>query len=179
MATIISNTGRRKMQQRDPLQTLLAACKAALNAFTSNRLRHAASAAQKAPSRGRHRRQDPPAGERGVSHVRLAPLDPEVLSEIIPAFFIGRNRAGLWVARDAKGRAGGLFLLKSSAVAFARGRSAGCALIFPTERFELDLPNEGNPLADHFGFTARRLAGTPRGPEGAQEQGIRHDTDRP
>ncbi|MGT2502023.1 hypothetical protein ACVOMS_16640 [Bradyrhizobium guangxiense] len=42
----------------------------------------------------------------------LKPLDPDVVSAAIPAFFIGRNRAGLWVAREAKGRAGGLFLFE-------------------------------------------------------------------
>jgi hypothetical protein len=36
--------------------------------------------------------------------------DSGVLSESIPLFFIARNRAGLWVAREAKGRTGGIFL---------------------------------------------------------------------
>jgi hypothetical protein len=53
---------------------------------------------------------------------------------------------GLWVAREARGRIGGLFMLKSSAVSFAREKSgpSGCATILPTERFELDLKNDGN-----------------------------------
>lgn len=78
----------------------------------------------------------------------LKPLDPDVVSAAIPAFFIGRNRAGLWVAREAKGRAGGLFLFKSSAIDFANRRSAPerCALVFPAETFELDVENRGNPL---------------------------------
>lgn len=78
----------------------------------------------------------------------LRPLDPDVISAAIPAFFIGRNRAGLWVARAANGRIGGLFLFKSSAVDFANRQSglAGCALVFPTESFELDVENRGNPL---------------------------------
>jgi hypothetical protein len=76
----------------------------------------------------------------------LMPLDPDVLSAAIPAFFIGRNKGGLWVARAANGRAGGLFLLKSSAVDFARAQSepARCALVFPAETFELDVENRGN-----------------------------------
>ncbi|MBR0784420.1 hypothetical protein [Bradyrhizobium iriomotense] len=78
----------------------------------------------------------------------LRPLDPDVVSAAIPAFFIGRNRAGLWVAREANGRVGGLFLFKSSAVDFANRQSAPqrCALVFPTETFELDVENRGNPL---------------------------------
>lgn len=78
----------------------------------------------------------------------LKPLDPDVVSTAIPAFFIGRNRAGLWVAREANGRVGGLFLFKSSAVDFAnrQSRPARCALVFPVETFELDVENRGNPL---------------------------------
>jgi len=78
----------------------------------------------------------------------LKPLDPDVVSASIPAFFIGRNKAGLWVAREANGRIGGLFLFKSSAVDFANRQSkpARCALVFPTDTFELDIENRGNPL---------------------------------
>jgi hypothetical protein len=82
----------------------------------------------------------------------FVPLDPSVVSDAIPAFFIGRNKTGFWVAREAKGRIGGLFLLKSSAVAFAHaeGGAAGCATIFPAESFELDLDNEGNLFAEQL-----------------------------
>lgn len=78
----------------------------------------------------------------------LKPLDPDIVSTAIPAFFIGRNRAGLWVARESKGRAGGLFLFKSAAIGFAYRQSAParCALVFPTRTFELDVENQGNPL---------------------------------
>ncbi len=78
----------------------------------------------------------------------LRPLDPDVVSAAIPAFFIGRNGAGLWVAREANGRVGGLFLFKSSAIDFANRQSAPtrCALVFPAETFELDVENRGNPL---------------------------------
>jgi hypothetical protein len=79
---------------------------------------------------------------------KFQPLDPDIVSASIPAFFIGRNRAGFWVARESNGRVGGLFLFKSSAVHFAHVQStpARCALIFPSETFELDIENHGNPL---------------------------------
>jgi hypothetical protein len=85
-------------------------------------------------------------------------LDSDVVSEAIPAFFIGRNRDGFWVAREAKGRIGGLFVLKSSAVAFAHaeGGAAGCATIFPAESFELDLANRGNPFAEQLAPLVRQ-----------------------
>jgi len=75
-------------------------------------------------------------------------LDPGTVSDAIPAFFIGRNSEGFWVARDAKGRIGGLFLFKAGALSFARKNSAptGCATIYPSTAFELDLQNMGNPL---------------------------------
>jgi hypothetical protein len=88
---------------------------------------------------------------------QFVPLDPGILSEAIPAFFIGRNRQGFWVARDARGRIGGIFLLANSALSFARRNSAptGCATIFPSERFELDLENQGNPLVAPLGALVR------------------------
>jgi hypothetical protein len=91
----------------------------------------------------------------------LKPLDPDVVSIAIPAFFIGRNKAGFWVAREARGRIGGLFLFKSSAVAFANRQSepARCALVFPAETFELDIENRGNPL---IVLAARLLGGAAR-----------------
>jgi hypothetical protein len=81
------------------------------------------------------------------------PLDLDIVSAAIPAFFIGRNKDGFWVARDAKGEAGGLFLFESSALSFARrnSRPTGCATIYPSEGFELDLKNKGNPLVAHLG----------------------------
>ena len=92
------------------------------------------------------------------------PLDPGIVSETIPAFFIGRNMEGFWVARDANGRIGGIFLLERSALSFARenGLPAGCATIYPFERFELDLENSGNPLVAQLGWL-RRLATRGRG----------------
>jgi hypothetical protein len=77
---------------------------------------------------------------------RFQPLDPSIVNEAIPAFFIGRNKDGLWVGRDVSGRVGGIFLFRSSALSFARrhSRPAGCATIFLSESFELDLENNGN-----------------------------------
>lgn len=74
--------------------------------------------------------------------------DARVLSETIPLFFIGRNKNGLWVVREAEGRTGGVFLLERSALRFARKSSVpvGCATMFLAERFELDVENQGNPV---------------------------------
>jgi hypothetical protein len=85
------------------------------------------------------------------------PLDPGIVNEAIPAFFIGRNMEGFWIARDVNGQIGGIFLLEKSAVSFARRNSepAGCATIFPSERFELDLENKGNPLVAYLGSLMR------------------------
>jgi len=93
-----------------------------------------------------HRRPTSVAGSNPSTALR--PLDPDVVSASIPAFFIGSNKAGLWVAREARGRVGGVFLFKSSAVDFANRQSAParCALVFPAETFELDIENRGNPL---------------------------------
>jgi hypothetical protein len=88
---------------------------------------------------------------------QFQPLDPSIVNDEIPAFFIGRNMDGFWVARDVGGRIGGIFLLEHSALSFARKNSqpAGCATIFPSERFELDLENTGNPLVAHVGWLKR------------------------
>jgi hypothetical protein len=93
-----------------------------------------------------------PASKPAASETCFQPLDPSVVSASIPTFFVGRNRDGFWLARDAKGENGGIFLLKSSALAFVRRASgqAGCATIFPSERFELDVENQGNPLVDYL-----------------------------
>jgi len=75
--------------------------------------------------------------------------DPRVLSASIPLFFIGRNKHGFWVVRAAEGRTGGIFLLKRSALRFAAKNSvpAGCATMFLSDRFELDVENRGSMLA--------------------------------
>jgi hypothetical protein len=87
----------------------------------------------------------------------FVPLDPGIVNETIPAFFIGRNMEGFWVARDVNGQIGGIFLLENSALSFARRncRPAGCATIYLSERFELDLENNGNPLAVQLASATR------------------------
>src|SRR5258705_11030430 len=94
---------------------------------------------------------------------QFRPLDAGIVNEAIPAFFIGRDKEGFWIARDVKGRIGGIFLLESSALSFARknSRPAGCAKIFPSERLELDLENKGNPVVADL-IPLIRLATTPR-----------------
>jgi hypothetical protein len=86
--------------------------------------------------------------------------DARVLSEAIPLFFIGRNKNGLWVAREAEGRTGGIFLFKQSALRFAKKNSApvGCATMFLTERFELDVENQASPLIAWLDKVLRRVA---------------------
>lgn len=94
----------------------------------------------------------PLASKPATSPACFQPLDAGIINASIPAFFVGRNRDGFWLARDAKGENGGIFLFRSSALAFARRASgqAGCATIFPSERFELDVENQGNPLVDYL-----------------------------
>jgi hypothetical protein len=94
-----------------------------------------------------------PADESTTITTQFQPLDPGIVNGAIPAFFIGRNKEGFWVARDVNGQIGGIFLLENSALSFAKrnSRPAGCATIFPSERFELDLENKGNSLVGHLG----------------------------
>ena len=99
----------------------------------------------------------PPIDQPASITTPFQPLDPGIVNEAIPAFFIGRNKDGFWLARDVKGKLGGIFLFESSALSFARqnSRPSGCATIFPSERFELDLENRGNPLIAHLGPLVR------------------------
>jgi hypothetical protein len=79
------------------------------------------------------------------------PLDRSIVNDAIPAFFVGRNKQGFWVARDVRGRVGGIFLFRNSALSFARKYNRpGCATIFPSERFELDLENNGNRVIPYL-----------------------------
>ncbi len=75
--------------------------------------------------------------------------DSSVLNDSIPLFFIGRNAAEFWVARESEGRRGGLFFLRRSAVRYAKRSSApaGCATMLLNTPLELDLPNQGSRLA--------------------------------
>jgi hypothetical protein len=82
-----------------------------------------------------------------------------VLSESIPLFFIGRNPLGFWVVREAERETGGVFLFKRSALRFASKNSApaGCATMFLNESLELDVANQGNPVAAWLVGIASRL----------------------
>ena len=102
------------------------------------------------PTAARARHARPRQREGATATAPFRPLDPEIVSEAIPAFFIGRNREGFWVARDVNGRVGGVFLRENSALSFARMHSgaAACATVYLSERFELDLKNQGNPLVE-------------------------------
>ena len=80
---------------------------------------------------------------------RLAAVPGDILSDTIPLVYIGRNRVGLWVARESENRFGGLFIFKWSALRFATRSSGptGCAKMFIDEGLELEGKNSGNPLA--------------------------------
>jgi hypothetical protein len=73
----------------------------------------------------------------------------DALSDSIQLFFVGRNRHGLWIVREAEGRAGGIFLFKKSAQRFAEETSerVGCATMFLEDPVELDVANQGNRAA--------------------------------
>ena len=92
---------------------------------------------------------------RAAGRVPKFPRRPQsdVLSDSITLFFIGRNRVGLWIAREAEGRTGGIFLFKKSALRFAQQNSggSGCATMFLAERLELDVENRGNVLIGWIG----------------------------
>jgi hypothetical protein len=71
--------------------------------------------------------------------------DADAINESIPLFYIGQNRKGAWVVREAEGRSGGLFLFKQSAVRFARRQSEpqGCAIMYLAGPIELDIDGQG------------------------------------
>jgi hypothetical protein len=96
---------------------------------------------------GHDRRELRPAAAGTITKFPRWP-DSGAFSGSIPLFFIGRNKRGVWVAREAEGRTGGLFLLRRSALRFAEKHSAplGCATMLLAGRFELDVDNRGNRL---------------------------------
>lgn len=56
-------------------------------------------------------------------------------------YYIGRNRAGRWVVRDATGRSGGVFIDRTQAIKFAmfeNGRNPQAVIMVPGI-LELDL----------------------------------------
>ncbi len=153
MATMTGNTSRSNIEQLS--NRILRGFRAKADAFVSGHIQHAASEAARVGRPRCHQSESfvARASDRTEAPgVELKPLGQDILNAAIPAFFIGRNKAGLWVARESTGRIGGMFLLKRSALAFARAKSesAQCAFVFPSETFELDLENEGNPFARHF-----------------------------
>jgi hypothetical protein len=181
MAAITFNSAHRTAHIRGRLEPMLALLRESLDAFLSRRTRLAAAQAEyvrsqqvqptsplgkpamiavqlMSPDLSLHqvsRLSSPailPTDALAAQTAPFAPLDSDIVNEAIPAFFIGRNNEGLWVARDVKGEFGGIFLFESSAVSFARksSRPAGCATIFPSQKFELDLENKGNPLVAQF-----------------------------
>jgi hypothetical protein len=99
---------------------------------------------------------------RSRGSVMAAPFQrpgPEVLSETIPVVFVGRNRDGFWVVRDAEARFGGLFWRQQAALDFAKAGASpgGYATVFPQARFELDMENHGNSLIGGIGAVKRLL----------------------
>jgi hypothetical protein len=85
--------------------------------------------------------------------------DSDVLSSSIPLFFIVQNKAGLWIAREADGNSGGIFLFKKSALRFAKttGGASGCATMFLAKRLELDIDNRGSRLVAWVGTVLKLL----------------------
>jgi len=175
MAAMTFNAAHQAQHVRGQLETAFAGLREMLDAFVSYRMRLAAAAAEHdrpphalcsaAAAEGRAVIAEPltglsrgrETGEPATDGSQFGPLDPGIVSEAIPAFFVGRNEAGFWVARDAKGTIGGLFLFQNSALSFARNNSqpTGCATILPAHRFELDLKNNGNALLPHWGWLKR------------------------
>jgi hypothetical protein len=86
--------------------------------------------------------------------------DACVLNRAIPLFFVGRNKHGFWLVREAQGRIGGMFLLRRSALRFAQRASAphGCATMLVAKTFELDTWNRGNPLVGRLDAALRLLS---------------------
>jgi hypothetical protein len=170
------------------LKAMAAATRAIIDSYVSYRMQTSASEAEhiRQPAAGIARsttfptvpvQPEPMPAEdtRDETERALQPLDPGTISDVIPAFFIGRNHDGMWVAREAKGAVGGIFLFKDSAIAFARRHSgsAGCATIFPAERFELDIANNGNSLAAVIGRLprlGRRMWRSATSPTGAAQR---------
>ena len=109
-------------------------------------------------------RRSPRQAVNGLDTLASFPKRPDisVLSETIPLFYIGQNNDGFWVAREASGRCGGVFLLRRSALRFAQQKSvpAGCATMLLNDPLELDVTNEGSrivePLTELVDLVRRR-----------------------
>jgi hypothetical protein len=116
--------------------------------------------AARGPARNHDREYRQPSAATGGVVEFLRRPDSAVLSEAIPFFFIGRNKRGLWIVREAERRTGGIFLFKTSALRFAQRASApiGHATMVLRERFELDVDNRGNPFAAWLDAVLRAAA---------------------
>ena len=79
-----------------------------------------------------------------------------------------RDRADAMLAAGDHVWNGGIFLFRSSALAFARraSRPFGCATVLPSERFELDVENQGNPLIGYLKPLLRLLTSARSGRTG-------------
>jgi hypothetical protein len=90
---------------------------------------------------------------------------PDILSEAIPLFFIGRNKDGFWVALNSDGSAGGIFLLKRSALWFTHRKTQpwGCA----TWSYPKLLNSTSRTKAIHCSRALALQAGTPMASEHA------------
>lgn len=162
MAAIAFNTA---LHAAARLEAALSAVRERIDAFVSYQMQLVATRVERtnpsqceltAPDETRGR------GDESTSNAaQFQPLDTGIISDAIPAFFIGRNKDGLWVAREARGRIGGLFLFKRGALSFAKKNSqpTGCATIYPAEAVELDLRNMGNPIVARLGALKRLATG--------------------
>jgi hypothetical protein len=123
VATMTMNLHLRNEQPL--MKRVLRAFRGTMGAFVSSRMRNAVP--QAAYLNGSRCTQTESLVARTdqaeTSSMALQPLGEDILSAAIPAFFIGRNKAGLWVVRETRGRLGGKFLFKWSALAFARAQT--------------------------------------------------------
>ena len=98
----------------------------------------------------------------GPEHATRFPPRPDgtMIREAISLYYIAQNQNGLWLAREAIGKNGGLFFLKRSAMRFARekSQSASCATMGLPEMLELDIPNESGRLAAVFDSAINAVA---------------------
>jgi hypothetical protein len=80
------------------------------------------------------------------------------LNEAIPLVAVGRNQAGLWVARDCDSSIGRAFIFKGSAVRFAKRmkRPGACALMFVNDGLEL-APSDADANQSQKAKIARTL----------------------
>jgi hypothetical protein len=163
MAAAALDTTSRKAQIRERQQIFVSRLRGLLDAFVTNRMRHAAAEAEhvqlrlsvetrpKGDADGEHSRALPTGpSATGVDH--FLPFDPNIPNEATPALLVVRNREGFWVARNAKGHFRGMFLLEQSAVSFARRHSSPVerTMASPSRAIQLDLKsNNSLPVNSH------------------------------